>query len=105
MMCTRVGKLINIPQLSMNLPSDYTSETATGLHGPSVFVSLDSTHFHTNCLTKTLPSHKLISGVNQGSSQCLYLKLHKVVSPITPAWKVAPHLKNKDKKKMLFQIL
>ena len=58
MMCTRVGKLIYIPQLSMNLPSDYTRETATGLHGP-----------------------------------------------IIPVWKVAPHLKNKDKKKMLFQIL
>ena len=65
MMCTRVGKLIYIPQLSMNLPSDYTRETATGLHGPSVFASLDSTHFHTNCLKKTLPSHKLISRVNK----------------------------------------
>ena len=30
----------------MNLPSDYTREIATGLHGPSFFAPLDSTHFH-----------------------------------------------------------
>ena len=89
----------------MNLPSDYTRETATGLHGPSVFASLESTHLHTNCLNKMLPSRKLISRVNKGSSRCLCLKLHQVASPITPAWKVAPHLKYRDKKKMLFQIL
>ena len=40
----------------------------------------------------------------QGLSRCLCLKLHQVASTITPAWKVAPHLKYKDKKKMLFHI-
>ena len=89
----------------MNLPSDYTKETATGLHGPSVFASLDSTHFHTNCLNKMSPFQKLISRINKGSSLWLCLKLHQVASPITPAGKVAPHLKYKDKMKMLFQIL
>ena len=95
--------LIYIPQSNMNLPSDYTSETATGLHGPSVFASLDSTHFHTNCLIKTLPSQKLIKRVNDGSSSFFCLKLDQVTSEMKPAWKVAPHLNYKDKKKMVFK--
>ena len=94
--------LIYISQPSMNLPSDYMSETVKELHGPSVLASFDSTHFQTNCLNKILPSHKLMERVNNGSSRFLCLKLHQVMSKLTPAWKVASHLKDNDKKKMLF---
>ena len=94
--------LIYIPQPSMNLPSDFMSETVTELHGPSVLASFDSTHFQTNCLNKILPSHKLMERVNNGSLRFLCLKLHQVMSAIKPAWKVASHLKDNDKKKILF---
>ena len=79
MMCTRVNSWYTFPTQHESA-FRFTREIATGLHGPSVFAPLDSTHFHTNCLNKTLPSHKLISRVNKGSWRCLCLSSPRIIT-------------------------